>query len=183
MASIRPDAKADPTPRGADNCCGLPGAAANDVRPFVAFAGLAESQSRSRLFHPTVRLRQCRAELSPARTVRRSARVGVTAIAPNCPLPDGDGFLFEEPKHKLIPAPVLPARPCRAAAGQRWLVRFMGEAIRFEVQGGRMEAVVAPKEEASLFEMAEAARFVALEYYGPSRNDLVTVEPYSPTPA
>ena len=186
VASIRPDAKADPTPRGADNCCGLPGAAAKGVSPSWGFIGLAESQSRSRLFHPTVRLRQCRAELSPARTVRRLARDSVTAIAshpprPPSPQPSPQGEGEEDgataPRLAIAHAPPLPAKPCPKADEGPCLVRYAGEAISFEVSGGRVVAFAVKDAEASVFVTKGEALRLARAAFGDLSH--VTIEPKS----
>jgi hypothetical protein len=115
------------------------------------------------------------------------ARVGVTAIAPNCPFPDDGG---EESAVKLIPPPVLPARPCRmgptsprhiptGAEVTRYVVRFHGVAVRFEVDGGQPVAITCEDAAASHFVSMETAKLLAGEVFMASPG-YVTVEVYRP---
>lgn len=121
--------------------------------------------------------------------MRKSARVGVTAIAPNEPCPRrtefAEGLIAEaedvaEARSIIANAPK-PARPCSLKDGQKWIVRFATKAIRFEIQGGKNTAITVVDEEASLFEKFETALKLARDAFGliGPENPHVTIEPYT----
>jgi hypothetical protein len=119
--------------------------------------------------------------------VRKLARVGVTAIAPN---DDGCVPGHEETGLKFIAPPVLPARPCNMGPTSprhipsdgemtRYIVRFHGVAVRFEVDGGQPMAVTCEDAAASHFISMETAKLLAGEVFFASPGH-VTVEVYKP---
>ena len=117
----------------------------------------------------------------------------LTALAPHHEgtgpeqVPD-DGAATEiiEARSIIAGAP-LPARPCAQGSppgdgDPRWLVRFAGVPLCFEIHGGKPIALMVGDEDASLFPEREIAVKLVVAVFGPvgPENPHITIETYPP---